>query len=255
MASTITSREMPFSFSSINRASCNSLLDNKSSPFSCSYFLHHEKVTANLAFAIFSYGICTLIFLVLIFISNVTVIPSKDVKIPSKFFSPLIGSYVLINTFFPIAFWGRPVVDDVQLFEKLCLEGFQAGLAWIAILREREAFRAAFSGFDPAVVSAFGDDDIERLVGDAGIVRHRGKIVSTINNAQRLLELQDAFGSLAAFAWSYEPVASPSSATSIADLPSITAESTAMSRDLKRLAAGPSSDPTTVTRRARPWGW
>src|SRR6476660_6284372 len=77
--------------------------------------------------------------------------------------------------------WGRPVVDDVQLFEKLCLEGVQAGLAWITILRKREAFRAAFSGFDPAVVAAFDDDDIERLVADAGIVRHRGKIVSTIN--------------------------------------------------------------------------
>ena len=125
------------------------------------------------------------------------------------------------------------MVDDVQLFEKLCLEGFQAGLAWITILRKREAFRAAFSGFDPTVVAAFSDDDIERLVGDAGIVRHRGKIVSTINNAQRLLELQDEFGSLAAYAWSYEPVESPSS-TSIADVPSITAESTAMSRDLKR---------------------
>ena len=88
------------------------------------------------------------------------------------------------------------VRDDTRLFEKICLEGFQAGLSWLTILRKREAFRSAFAGFDIAAVAAFGDDDIERLVQDAGIVRHRGKIASTINNAQRCLELHDAGESL-----------------------------------------------------------
>src|SRR5690606_16635047 len=83
--------------------------------------------------------------------------------------------------------WGRPVTDDVRLFEKLCLEGFQAGLSWLTILRKREHFRAAFAGFDPIRVAAFGDDDTARLLADAGIARHRGKIEATINNAARVL--------------------------------------------------------------------
>jgi DNA-3-methyladenine glycosylase I len=101
--------------------------------------------------------------------------------------------------------WGFPNADDHRLFEKLCLEGFQAGLAWITILRKREAFRAGFAGFDPVKVARFGARDVERLLGDAGIVRHRGKIESAINNAQRALELIDERGSLASYVWSFEP--------------------------------------------------
>lgn len=101
--------------------------------------------------------------------------------------------------------WGRPVSSDVRLFEKLCLEGFQAGLSWLTILRKREHFRAAFAGFDPAVVATFGPADVERLLGDAGIVRHRGKIEATISNASRALELIEEAGSIAAFLWSFEP--------------------------------------------------
>jgi DNA-3-methyladenine glycosylase I len=100
--------------------------------------------------------------------------------------------------------WGRPVADDRRLFEKICLEGFQSGLAWITILRKREGFRRAFADFEPEAVARFGDADVERLVGDAAIVRHRGKILSVINNARRMPELRDEFGSLAAFVWSFE---------------------------------------------------
>lgn len=101
--------------------------------------------------------------------------------------------------------WGRPVSDGSRLFEKICLEGFQSGLSWLTILRKRENFRQAFSGFDFHAVAGFGAADVERLLGDAGIVRHRGKIVSTINNARRAMELEREFGSLAAFFWGFEP--------------------------------------------------
>ncbi len=101
--------------------------------------------------------------------------------------------------------WGRPVTDDTRLFEKICLEGFQAGLSWITILRKRENFRKAFSGFDMKKVTKYGDKDIERLLKDVGIVRHRGKIESTINNAARAIELQKEFGTLAAYFWQWEP--------------------------------------------------
>jgi DNA-3-methyladenine glycosylase I len=101
--------------------------------------------------------------------------------------------------------WGRPVVDDQRLFEKICLEGFQSGLSWLTILRKRENFRKAFKGFDPQAVAKFGARDVQRLLKDAGIVRHRGKIESTINNAKRALELIDERGSLAAYFWSFEP--------------------------------------------------
>ena len=101
--------------------------------------------------------------------------------------------------------WGFPVADDRRLFEKLCLEGFQAGLSWLTILRKRENFRAAFAGFDFERVARFGARDVERLLGDAGIVRHRGKIESTINNARRALELRAEHGSLAAYVWRFEP--------------------------------------------------
>jgi DNA-3-methyladenine glycosylase I len=101
--------------------------------------------------------------------------------------------------------WGRPVADDVRLFEKICLEGFQSGLSWLTILRKRENFRAAFAGFDFDEVADFTDRDVERLLQDAGIVRHRGKIVSTINNARRARELVAEAGSLAAWFWRFEP--------------------------------------------------
>lgn len=104
--------------------------------------------------------------------------------------------------------WGRPVNDDVRLFEKICLEGFQSGLSWLTILRKRENFRAAFAGFDFHQVARFDDEDIARCLADAGIVRHRGKIVSTINNARRAIDLQTEFGSLSRYFWSYEPDAS-----------------------------------------------
>lgn len=126
--------------------------------------------------------------------------------------------------------WGFPVIDDKRLFEKLSLEGFQAGLSWLTILRKRENFRSAFAGFDFHRVAGFDDADIDRLLGDAGIVRHRGKIEATINNARLTLDLIDAFGSLASYVWSY----APDRPGPPADLPSITPESTAMSKDLKK---------------------
>ena len=101
--------------------------------------------------------------------------------------------------------WGFPVQDDRRLFEKICLEGFQAGLSWLTILNKREAFRRSFAEFDIDQVSKFGEVDVKRLLLDAGIVRHRGKIASTINNAQRALELRQEFGSLAAYFWRFEP--------------------------------------------------
>ena len=133
--------------------------------------------------------------------------------------------------------WGRPVDNDHRLFEKICLEGFQAGLSWLTILRKRENFRAAFAGFDPQKVATFGDDDVARLVADAGIVRHRGKIESTINNARRALTVIDEFGSLAAFFWRFEP--EPSERPDRCDYEGLaglgkTPTSTALSRDLKR---------------------
>jgi DNA-3-methyladenine glycosylase I len=101
--------------------------------------------------------------------------------------------------------WGQPVTDDRRLFEKICLEGFQAGLSWLTILRKRENFRRAFDQFDIDRIARYDADDIERLLADAGIIRHRQKIVSTINNAARALELRAEFGSLAAYFWSFEP--------------------------------------------------
>lgn len=101
--------------------------------------------------------------------------------------------------------WGRPVTDDVRLFEKICLEGFQSGLSWLTILRKRENFRAAFDGFDFRRVALYSEDKVEELLKDAGIVRHRGKINSTINNAARAIEMEAEFGSLAAYFWQFEP--------------------------------------------------
>jgi DNA-3-methyladenine glycosylase I len=102
--------------------------------------------------------------------------------------------------------WGRPLADDVRLFEMLSLEGFQAGLSWLTILRKRDAFRRAFAGFDPQLVARFGKRDVTRLLGDAAIVRHRGKIEAVIGNAARALELIDAEGSIAAYVWRFEPL-------------------------------------------------
>ena len=101
--------------------------------------------------------------------------------------------------------WGLPVHGDARLFEKICLEGFQAGLSWLTILKKREAFRLAFAGFDMDVVARFDDAGIQRLLLDAGIVRHRGKIVSTLNNAKRALDMRREFGSLGAYFWQFEP--------------------------------------------------
>lgn len=101
--------------------------------------------------------------------------------------------------------WGRPVADDRRLFEKLSLEGFQAGLSWLTILKKRARFREVFDGFDPARIARFTGADVERLLGDPGIVRHRGKIEAVVANAARALALQDEVGSLAAFVWSFEP--------------------------------------------------
>src|SRR3954464_15200714 len=101
--------------------------------------------------------------------------------------------------------WGRPIRDERGLYERLCLEGFQSGLAWITILRKREAFRAGFAGFDPELVARFGERDVERLLGDAGIIRHRGKIEATINNARRAVELVEEEDSLATYVWRFEP--------------------------------------------------
>ena len=105
--------------------------------------------------------------------------------------------------------WGRPTGDDRRLFEKLCLEGFQSGLAWITILRKRDAFREVFEGFDIERVARFGEEDVARLLGDARIVRHEGKIRSTINNAQRSLDVIADVGSLGALVWSFEPTPAP----------------------------------------------
>lgn len=126
--------------------------------------------------------------------------------------------------------WAVGVVDDTRLFEKLCLEGFQSGLSWLTILRKRENFRVAFAGFDIERVASFGDRDVERLLEDVGIVRHRGKIRSTINNAQRAIELIEQHGSLAAFFWPHADL----SDTAPEEVPATTETSTAVSRELKR---------------------
>ena len=126
--------------------------------------------------------------------------------------------------------WGFPVGDDSTLFEKLCLEGFQAGLSWLTILRKRPAFREAFSQFDIDTVAGWGPAEVDRLVEDAGIVRHRGKIASTINNARRAVALRQEYPSLAAYLWRWEPPAGQPESP----VPAHTPGSTALSRDLKR---------------------
>ena len=125
--------------------------------------------------------------------------------------------------------WGFPVADDRRLFEKLCLEGFQSGLSWRTILAKRENFRAAFAGFDIDKVAAFTDEDVARLLQDAGIVRHRGKIAATINNARRAQELIAAEGSIAAHVWSFEP--QPAATVEVV---ATSPASIALSKDLKK---------------------
>lgn len=131
--------------------------------------------------------------------------------------------------------WGVPVIDEVRLFEKLSLEGFQAGLSWLTILRKRENFRAAFRGFDPQAVAAFGAADVRRLLADSGIVRHRGKVEAVINNAHRHAELVAEDGSLAAFLWRHEPrdAERPAIVTRSA-IPATTDASVAASKALKK---------------------
>jgi len=133
--------------------------------------------------------------------------------------------------------WGRPMAQDARLFEKLCLEGFQSGLSWLTILRKRERFRAVFFDFDIDKVARMGETDVERLLTDAGIVRHRGKIVSTLNNARQAQRLRDEFGSLAAYFWSFEP--KPQDRPEIVTWETVrqtaqTEASKAMSKDLKK---------------------
>jgi len=133
--------------------------------------------------------------------------------------------------------WGRPVADDKRLFEKICLEGFQSGLSWITILRKRERFREVFANFDFAQVARFGEADVERLLADTGIIRHRGKINATINNAARALQVIAEFGSLAAYFWAFEPRAENLPANiggAEVKAISVTAQSIALAKDLKK---------------------
>ena len=133
--------------------------------------------------------------------------------------------------------WGRPVAEDRRLFEKLSLEGFQAGLSWLTILRKRDHFREVFAGFDPEVVAGFGAREVDRLLADPGIVRNRAKIEATINNARRHAELAAEFGSLAAYVWRFEP--DPATRPPVLDQASLlelgqSPESRAVSKDLRR---------------------
>jgi DNA-3-methyladenine glycosylase I len=129
--------------------------------------------------------------------------------------------------------WGRPVIDDVRIYEKLCLEGFQSGLSWLTILRKRDGFRHAFHDFDPAKVAAFDQSDVDRLLEDADIVRHRGKIEATVENARAVLEVQDAEGSLAALVWRYEPEPAPP-VRILGEIPPFRPEAKELSKELRR---------------------
>lgn len=129
--------------------------------------------------------------------------------------------------------WGRPSLDDNRLYEKLCLEGFQSGLSWLTVLKKRPQFRKQFRNFDAKKVAQMTEADIERLLQDAGIIRHRGKISSTINNAKRVLEAQQEFGSFAAYIWSFEPESRPGPMTRDM-IVSQTEASRALSKDLRK---------------------
>jgi DNA-3-methyladenine glycosylase I len=129
--------------------------------------------------------------------------------------------------------WGAPVTDERGLFERVSLEAFQSGLSWLTILRKREAFRAAFADFDPDTVARFGDEDVARLLGDAGIVRNRAKIEATIANARATVDLRDAGTPLPALVWSHRPAQRPAPAR-LADLPVHVPETVALAKELKR---------------------
>ena len=130
--------------------------------------------------------------------------------------------------------WGRPVRDEHRLFERISLEAFQSGLAWITILRKRENFRAAFARFDPQVVAGFGDADVQRLMADGGIVRNRAKIEATIANARATVALHEAGETLDALLWSFAPLEPPPPPRTLQDMPALTPESKALARELKR---------------------
>jgi DNA-3-methyladenine glycosylase I len=129
--------------------------------------------------------------------------------------------------------WGRPVGDERRIYENLCLEGFQSGLSWLTILHKRDNFRRAFAGFDPVAVAAFDEGDIERLLADPGIVRHRGKILATVNNARATLRLRDSGTTLPSLVWHHEPASRPTPST-LATVQSMTPESKALSAELRR---------------------
>jgi DNA-3-methyladenine glycosylase I len=131
--------------------------------------------------------------------------------------------------------WGRPVVDETRLYEKLCLEGFQSGLSWLTILRKRQNFRSAFAGFDVDRVARFTDKDVQRLLQDEGIVRHRGKIEATIANARATITARDQYGSLAALLWSFEPSGRRRAPREMGDIPATSPESKAASKALLAL--------------------
>ena len=141
--------------------------------------------------------------------------------------------------------WGRPVTDERGLYERLCLEGFQSGLSWLTILRKRQSFRAAFAGFDPDAVANFGNEDVERLLGDASIVRHRGKIEATIANARGVLALREEGTPLHELVWSFAPAEPRAAPRSWDGWPSSTSESKELSKRLKR-AGFRFVGPTTV---------
>ncbi|GAF50808.1 DNA-3-methyladenine glycosylase I [Rhodococcus wratislaviensis] len=128
--------------------------------------------------------------------------------------------------------WGRPLHGRDELYERLCLEAFQSGLSWITILRKREAFRAAFAGFDPEAVARYTERDVARLLEDSSIVRNRAKIEASVSNARALLELSDT--DLDTLLWSFAPPPRPSRLATVNDVPAVTPESTAMAKELKR---------------------
>jgi DNA-3-methyladenine glycosylase I len=140
--------------------------------------------------------------------------------------------------------WGFPVTDERGLFERLCLEGFQSGLAWITILRKRPAFREAFAGFEPDAIARFDGADVERLMGDAGIVRNRAKIEATIANARATVDLRDGGGPLSELGWEHRPEPRPAP-KSLADMPAQLPEAAALAKALKR-AGFRFVGPTTV---------
>lgn len=131
--------------------------------------------------------------------------------------------------------WGRPVTDDVRLYEKLCLEGFQAGLSWLTILKKRDAFREAFAGFDPHVVARFTARDVQRLMRNANIVRNKAKIQATISNARATLTLWDQGRSLSETIWAHRPTKKRAAPRSTRDIPAMTPESAALSKELLKL--------------------